>query len=91
MGYETIWKNKELCPLYEVAEVFRKHIDDLLGEDLAQHIDYLACKELGGNLRNKYAHEGYGDDSQFSFDEIILFCLLIKAYCMGYDDEIGSK
>ena len=73
------------------TEVFRKHIDDLLGEDLAQHIDYLACKELGGNLRNKYAHEGYGDDSQFSFDEIILFCLLIKAYCMGYDDEIGSK
>ena len=36
------------------TEVFRKHIDDLLGEDLAQHIDYLACKELGGNLRNKY-------------------------------------
>ena len=21
MGYETIWKNKELCPLYEVAEM----------------------------------------------------------------------
>lgn len=69
-------------------EVFRKFIDELLGEDLSQHIDYLACKELGGDLRNKYAHEGYGDDSQFSFDEVILFFLLIKAYCMGYDNEI---
>lgn len=64
---------------------FRNLIDELLGDDLAQHIDYLACKELGGNLRNKYAHEGYGDDNQVSVDEAILFFLLIKAYCMGYD------
>ena len=38
-------------------DVFRNLINELLGVDLAQHIDYLACKELGGNLRNKYAHE----------------------------------
>ena len=71
-------------------DVFRKYIDELIGEDLSQHIDYLACKELGADLRNKFAHEGYGDDSQFSIDEVSLFFLLIKAYCMGYDDEIIS-
>lgn len=71
-------------------DIFRKLIDELIGEDLSQHIDYLACKELGGNLRNVYAHEGYGDDKQFSIDEAILFFLIFKAYCMGYDDEINS-
>lgn len=71
--------------------VFRKLIDDLLGEDLAQHIDYLACKKLGGDIRNRYCHEGHGDDDQFTLDEMILFFLLIKAYCMGYDEEIGHN
>lgn len=71
--------------------VFRKLIDDLLGEDLAQHIDYLACKKLGGDIRNRYCHEGHGDDDQFTIDEMILFFLLIKAYCMGYDQEISHN
>jgi len=66
------------------AEKFRKLIDGLIGKDLAQHIDYLACKELGANLRGKYYHNGHGDDSQFDLAEIMLFFLLIKAYCMGY-------
>lgn len=69
--------------------IFRSHIDNLLGEDLSQHIDYLACKKLGGDLRNKYAHEGHGEDSQFSIAEVTLFFLLIKAYCLGYDNEIN--
>ena len=84
--------NEIVASLGQMMEnnVFRKHIDSLLGKDLTQHIDYLACKKLGGNLKNIYSHEGHGNDDSYSIDEIIMFFLLLKAYCMGYDDEIIS-
>lgn len=86
--------DKENCaslPQMMNTEVFRELINDLMGDDLSQHIDYLACKELGGEIRNRYFHEGHGDDNQFFIDEIVLFFLLLKAYCMGYNDEISRN
>lgn len=64
---------------------FRNIIVDLLGEDLVQAIDYLACKPAGSKIRNKIAHKGLGDDTAICFDEMALFFYLIKAYCLGYE------
>jgi hypothetical protein len=66
---------------------FRKIIDDLLGKDLAQNIDYLACKKLGANIRNTYARGRIGKSGEFTVDEITLFFLLIRAYCIAYKND----
>lgn len=68
---------------------FRNIIVDLLGEDLVQAMDYIACKPAGSKIRNRIAHKGLGDDTAINFDEMALFFYLIKAYCLGYDNEIN--
>lgn len=67
---------------------FRTVLDELLGEELTQSIEVIACKELGSNIRNRYFHKGHGNDEQVTTDEMALFFLLIKAYCMGYEPQI---
>ena len=64
---------------------FRKKISELIGLDLTTNIEYLACRKLSGNLRNKNYHSGFDDTSKYTLNELALFYLLIKAYCMGYE------
>lgn len=67
---------------------FRNIIDELLGKDLTQYIDYLACKSIGGGIRNIYSHRGFGNDLECNIDEAMLFFLILKAYCMGCNNEL---
>ncbi len=64
---------------------FRNAICEILGENLTLAIEYLACRSLSSNIRNKYVHVGYGNNNEFFIDEAILAFLLIEAYCLGYD------
>ena len=70
-------------------EVFRRHIVEILGEDLTQEIEFLCCRPLGPNLRNRNYHDGYGDIDYYKKEEMILFFMILKVYCLGYDDEIN--
>ena len=70
-------------------EVFRKHIVEILGDDLTQEIEFLSCRPLGANLRNRNYHDGYDDTNCYKIEEMILFFIIIKVYCLGYDDEIN--
>lgn len=67
---------------------FRNIIDDLIGKDLTQFIDYLACKPIGSRIRNNYSHNGHGNDLECNADEVMLFFLILKAYCMGCNNEL---
>lgn len=67
---------------------FRNIIDKLIGNDLTQFIDYLACKPIGSRVRNTYSHNGHGEDSECSVDETMLFFLILKAYCMACNNEL---
>lgn len=67
---------------------FRKIIDELIGKDLTQFIDYLACKPIGSGIRNTYSHNGHGNDLECNADEVMLFFLILKAYCMGCNNEL---
>ena len=64
---------------------FRQKIAELIGFDLTTNIEYLACRRLTGNLRNNNYHSGYGDIETYTLNEVTLFFMLLKAYCMGYD------
>ena len=70
-------------------EVFRKHIVEILGDDLTQEIEFLSCRPLGANLRNRNYHDGYDDTDCYKIEEMILFFIILKVYCLGYDDEIN--
>lgn len=65
----------------------REKIVDLLGEDLTLGIEYLACRKLSGNLRNCDYHYGFNNSKEYNHYELVLFYLLIKAYCMAYDSD----
>ena len=67
---------------------FRSAICEVLGEDLTLEIEYLSCRPLSANLRNRNYHDGYDNTDQYSCEEIMLLFLLIKAYCIGYDQEV---
>lgn len=67
---------------------FRSAICEVLGEDLTLEIEYLSCRPLSANLRNRNYHDGYNDTDQYSCEEIMLLFLMIKAYCMGYDQDV---
>ena len=69
--------------------MFRKHIVEILGDDLTQEIEFLSCRPLGSNLRNRNYHDGYGDTDCYKIEEMILFFMILKVYCLGYDDEIN--
>ena len=66
----------------------RKKIVEIIGEDLTLNIEYLACRKMSGNLRNRNYHDGFSNPDEYNLYELILFYLLIKAYCMGYDANI---
>ena len=66
---------------------FRKVLDDLLGDELVQEIEYLTCRPLGVRLRNKIAHKGLGDDTKFLDVEAILFYFLVRAYYLAYNKK----
>ncbi len=65
----------------------RTKIVEIIGEDLTLNIEYLACRKMSGNLRNRNYHDGFNNPDEYNLYELILFYLLIKAYCMGYDDK----
>ncbi len=67
----------------------RNKIVEVIGEDLTLNIEYLACRKMSGNLRNRHYHYGYDNPDEYSIYEYTLFFLLIKAYCMGYDEDIN--
>jgi len=70
-------------------EIFRRHIVEILGDDLTQEIEFLSCRSLGPNLRNRNYHDGYGDTDCYKIEEMILFFMILKVYCLGYDAEIN--
>lgn len=67
---------------------FRSAICEVLGEDLTLEIEYLSCRPLSANLRNRNYHDGYNNTDQYSCEEIVLLFLMIKAYCLGYDQDL---
>ena len=67
---------------------FRDNLIEVLGEDLVQEIEYLACRKLSGNIRNKYAHEGHEKEGEFYVEEVNLFFLILEVYCLGYDSQL---
>ncbi len=69
-------------------QVFRRHIVDILGEDLTQELEFLTCRSLSANLRNRNYHDGYDDTNCYKISEMILFLMIIKVYCLGYDNDI---
>lgn len=64
---------------------FRKAICEILGNDLTLAIEYLSCRKLSGNIRNKYYHYGYGNKDEYTKEEVYLSFLLILAYCKGFE------
>ncbi|MDD6994986.1 MAG: hypothetical protein SPH68_01230 [Candidatus Borkfalkiaceae bacterium] len=67
----------------------RNRIVEVIGEDLALNIEYLACRKMSGNLRNRNYHYGFDNPDEYNIYEYTLFFLLIKAYCMGYDYDVN--
>ena len=84
----TIDLNHMLVVKKDKTNKFRSAIGEVLGEDLTLEIEYLSCRPLSANLRNRNYHDGYDDTDQYSCEEIVLLFLLIKAYCMGYDPDV---
>lgn len=70
---------------------FRDAICEIVEKDLVLELEYLLCRPLSANIRNRYVHDGCGNYNEFTIDEAILSFLLIKAYCLGYDSEINKK
>lgn len=70
---------------------FRNAICEIIEKDLALELEYLLCRPLSSNIRNKYVHDGCGNYEQFTIDEAIVSFLLIKAYCLGYDSDINKE
>lgn len=75
----------------EKNQVFRQHIVEILGEDLTQELEFLTCRPLASNLRNRNYHDGYGDTDCYKIEELVLFFMIIKSYCLGYDAEINIE
>lgn len=67
----------------------RNKIVEVIGEDLTINIEYLACRKMSGNLRNRNYHYGYDNPDEYNICEYTLFFLLIKAYCLGYDNDVN--
>jgi len=67
----------------------RNKIVEVIGEDLTINIEYLACRKMSGNLRNRNYHYGYDNPDEYNIYEYTLFFLLIKAYCLGYDNDVN--
>jgi len=65
-------------------------IADLLGGDLTKELQYLLVEKTYGNLRNRFAREGYGDEDAYTSTELVAFFRLIDAYCMAYQGDEGS-
>ena len=68
---------------------FRNAICDIVEKDIVLELEYLLCRPLSANIRNKYMHDGCGNYDTFSIDEAIAAFLLIRAYCLGYDSNIN--
>ena len=75
----------------EKTNKFRNALLEILDSDLVLELEYLLCRPLSSNIRNKYVHDGCGSHNEFTVDEVITSFLLIKAYCLGYDNEINKK
>lgn len=80
--------NKILVQKGERENRFRKAMVELLGEDLTLEIEYLSCRPLSANLRNRNYHDGRRTGEGYTLDEMVLFFLLLKAYCLGCDPEL---
>lgn len=97
--YPTIKKGGEIYNIdlnnilvnKEKNQVFRKHIVEILGEDLTQELEFLTCRPLASNLRNRNYHDGYGDTDYYKIEEMVLFFMIIKSYCLGYDAELNLE
>lgn len=69
----------------EKENPFREAIREILGDDLTLQIEYLSCRSLSANIRNRFYHYGYADTDKYTVYEMVLFFLIIKAYCLGCD------
>ena len=73
-----------------MSDPYQNAIADLLGGDLTKELQYLLVEKTYGNLRNRFAHEGYGDEDAYTSIELVAFFRLIDAYCMAYQGDEGS-
>ena len=67
---------------------FRNAIQELLGENMMIAIEYLACRPLSGNIRNRNCHNGIEETDSCSLEEVFLFYFLLESYFLGYDPEL---
>lgn len=70
------------------ANKFRDAFRELLGDNMTLSLEYLACRPLSGNIRNRNYHDGIKKNDSYDFEEVVLFYYLFEAYCLGYDPEI---
>ena len=80
--------NKILVQKKGKANKFRDAIRELLGDDMTLSLEYLACRPLSGNIRNRNYHDGIKKNDSYDLEEVFLFYYLFEAYCLGYDPEI---
>lgn len=86
--YDEISLDGILIEKYKVNK-FRTAICEVLGEGITLALEYLTCRPLSANLRNRYVHDGYGSSEEFTVEEVVLAYLLIKTYCLGFDPDIN--
>ena len=80
--------NKILVQKKGRSNKFRDAIRELLGDNMTLSLEYLACRPLSGNIRNRNYHDGIKKKDSYDLEEVFLFYYLFEAYCLGYDPEI---
>lgn len=80
--------NKILVQKKGRANKFRDALRELLGDNMTLSLEYLACRPLSGNVRNRNYHDGIKKNDSYDLEEVFLFYYLFEAYCLGYDPEI---
>lgn len=80
--------NKILVQKKGKANKFRDAIRELLGNDMTLSLEYLACRPLSGNIRNRNYHDGIKQKDSYDLEEVFLFYYLFESYCLGFDPEI---
>lgn len=81
--------NKMLVQKHGKPNKYRAAIQEILGDNLTLTLEYLSCRPLSGNIRNRNYHDGIKDPNNYDLEELSLFYYLFEAYCLGYDPEIN--
>ena len=80
--------NKMLVKKNGKTNKYRDAIQELVGESMTLSLEYLACRPLSGNIRNRNYHDGINKSDNYDLEEVFLFYYLFEAYCMGYDPDL---